>query len=191
MEIKIDQAGIQKTQGSQQSQRTAQKYQSQELLTSKLVVGKDTVSLSSSKSVSNVTYNQDLSINSIADKGYDQLRAMVLNMLEEQGLDYKISTGDSEIDISTLTPEEAQALVADDGYFGVAKTSDRIVDFAISVSGNDPTRLDAIRQGIEQGFQEALEAFGGTLPDISYDTYDAIQEKLDKWANSLATNSES
>lgn len=191
MEIKTDQAGIQKNQGVQQNRQTTQQYQKQELLTSKLIVKKDTVSLHSEKSVSNVTYNQDLSTNSIADKGYDQLRTMVLNMFEEQGLDYKISTGDSEIDVSTLTPEEAQALVADDGYFGVTQTSDRIVDFAIAVSGDDPTRLDAILQGIEQGFQEALDAFGGTLPDISYETYDAIQEKLDKWANGLVTNSES
>lgn len=191
MEIKTDQAGIQKTQGSSQSQRTAQTYKSQELLTSKLVVGKDSVTLNSQKSVSDVTYNQDLSINSAADKGYDQLRTMVLSMFEEQGLDYKISTGDSEIDMSTLSAEEAQALIADDGYFGVAQTSDRIVDFAIAVSGDDPTRLDAILQGIEQGFNEAKDAFGGTLPDISYETYDAIQDKLDNWANGLAGNSES
>lgn len=191
MEIKTDQTGIQKAQGSNQRQSTAQINKTQELLTSKLVVGKDSVTLNSEKSVSSVTYSQDLSINSIADKGYDQLRAMVLNMFEEQGLDYKISTGDSEIDVSTLSQEEAQALIAEDGYFGVAQTSDRIVDFAIAVSGNDPSRMDAILQGIEQGFQEASDAFGGTLPEISYQTYDAIQEKLDNWANSLVTESES
>lgn len=32
------------------------------------------------------------------------------------------------------------------------------------------------------GFSEAEKAFGGTQPQISYDTYDAIVEKLDAWA---------
>ena len=29
----------------------------------------------------------------------------------------------------------------------------------------------------------ALDGFGGTLPEISYNTYDAVIEKLDAWAN--------
>ncbi len=119
--------------------------------------------------------------NKVGD-GFDLLRGLVLNMFKEQGLDYKIETDDSEIDISTLTPEKAQELIADDGYFGVEKTSERIFKFAVGMAGGDPTRLDAIRAGVEKGFQEALDAFGGWLPDISYDTYDTVMKKLDDWA---------
>ena len=79
--------------------------------------------------------------------------------------------------------KDAQAMIAEDGYFGVEQTSDRIVDFAIGIAGGDPSRLDAILAGVEQGFNEALEAFGGWLPDISYQTYDAVLAKLDAWAN--------
>ena len=39
-----------------------------------------------------------------------------------------------EIDISTISQEEAVELVADDGYFGIEQTSDRIVDFAIAAA---------------------------------------------------------
>lgn len=99
------------------------------------------------------------------------------------GVDTKIAIGDSEIDIAILTQEEAQELVADDGYFGVEQTSDRIFQFAIGVAGGDPSQIDAIKEGVDKGFQEALKAFGGELPDISYDTYDAVIEKLDNWAN--------
>jgi len=28
----------------------------------------------------------------------------------------------------------------------------------------------------------ALESFGGSLPEISYQTHDAVMEKLDEWA---------
>jgi len=110
------------------------------------------------------------------------LQSLVANLLKEQGIDTKIVIGDNnEIDIATLTPDEAQALVADDGYFGVKQTSDRIFQFAVGIAGGDPSRIDAIKEGVDKGFQEALDAFGGTLPDISYDTYDTVMDKLDKW----------
>jgi hypothetical protein len=86
------------------------------------------------------------------------------------------------VDIESLTPEEAQKLVAEDGYFGVEQTSERIFQNAVSIAGGDPARLDAIMQGIEEGFAEAEKAFGGTLPDISYETRDAVMEKLNQWA---------
>ena len=35
---------------------------------------------------------------------------------------------------------------------------------------------------MESGFEEALDAFGGWLPDLSHDTYDAVMDKLDDWA---------
>jgi hypothetical protein len=129
-----------------------------------------------------MTYDSSMALRGTKSDGFDLLRGLVLNMFKEQGIDYKIIADDAEIDLSTLTPEKAQDLVADDGYFGVEKTSQRILDFAVGIAGGDPTRLDAIRAGVEKGFREAYDAFGGWLPDISYDTYDAVMNKLDDWA---------
>ncbi len=142
----------------------------------------DSVTINYHKEVS-VTYESSLTIQTgDTQDQYNLLRGLVTNMLKEQGIDFKIANGDQKIDISTISQEEATALVADDGYFGIEQTSDRIVDFAIAVAGNDPSKLAAIKEGVEKGFSEALEAFGGTLPDISYSTYDAVMEKLDAWA---------
>lgn len=129
-----------------------------------------------------ITYDSSMTLLGNKGDGFDLLRGLVLNIFKEQGIDYKILADDGEIDLSTVTPEEAQELVADDGYFGVEKTSQRIFDFAVGIAGGDPARLDAIRAGVEQGFEEAKDAFGGWLPDISYDTYDAVMKKLDDWA---------
>jgi hypothetical protein len=153
----------------------------------------DTVTISQT-SETLATYSSSLNITrDIKGDGFDLLRGLVLNILKEQGIDFKIATGETgaeEIDISQLTQEDAQALIADDGYFGVDKTSDRIVDFAMGIAGGDPSRLDAIKEGVDKGFAEALKAFGGQLPDISYDTYDAVMKKLDDWAeNTAATQS--
>ena len=141
----------------------------------------DKVSLSySSESI--ITYTSSMTIEGTQGDGFDLLRGLVLNILKDQGVDHQIPVNDQEINLSEISQEEAQSLIEDDGYFGVEQTSDRIVDFAVGLSGDDPSRLDAIKQGVEQGFQEALDAFGGWLPDISYATYNTVMEKLDIWA---------
>ena len=129
-----------------------------------------------------VTYTKPVMVDGMVEKGYEMLRKLVTSMLEEQGIDYKISMGPATVDISTISQEEAAELIADDGYFGVEQTSDRIVNFAIAIAGGDVSKLEAIKEGVETGFNEALEIFGGSLPDISYNTLDAIMEKLDAWA---------
>lgn len=142
---------------------------------------KDQVDITySSEAVS--TYQYDMSLEKTAGDGFDLLRGLVLNIFKEQGLEYKIETGSGVVDLETITPEEAQELVADDGYFGVEKTAERIFNFAIGIAGGDITRIDAIKEGVNNGFAEALKAFGGELPEISYDTYDAVINKLDEWA---------
>lgn len=113
----------------------------------------------------------------------NRVRDMVSKVFQQQGLDLKFNAGDQEVDLQKLSQQDAASLVAKDGYFGVDKTSDRIVQFAIGIAGGDPSKIDAIRQGIENGFQEAQDAFGGWLPDISHETYDAISQKLDAWVS--------
>lgn len=151
----------------------------------------DTVTLGSSSETS-PTYTNSLSTGStgeVKNGGFDVLRGLVLNMLKEQGINVKIADGDNKIDLSKITKQDAQNLIAKDGYFGVDQTSDRIVNFAIGIAGGDPSKIDAIKSGVDNGYQEALKAFGGTLPDISHDTYDAVMKKLDAWVKT-ATDSQ-
>lgn len=110
------------------------------------------------------------------------LRDLFATNLKEQGIATLVATGDSDINLESLTPEEATELVSDDGYFGVNNTAQRIFDFAVGMAGNDPSRLDAIVSGISDGFAQAEEAWGGTLPEISYATKDAIQTMLQDWS---------
>lgn len=129
------------------------------------------------------TYNRSMSPVNTANDGYDQLIGLVLNSFKEQGVGYTAATDNSEIDASTINPDQAQELIADIGYFGVEKTSERIYKFSVGMAGDDPSRIAAIRQGVEKGFQEALDAFGGWLPEISHETYDTVMNKLDDWAD--------
>lgn len=120
-----------------------------------------------------------------SESDYSSLRELLVKILEEQGVTTRIASGDTSIDFRDLTPAEAQALISEDGYLGMEQTSDRIVQFAISLAGNDPKKLEEIKAAIDKGFQMASKALGGSLPEISMKTYDAIMEKLDAWAASF------
>ena len=81
--------------------------------------------------------------------------------------------------IGELSQDEAKALVADDGFFGIAQTSARLSDFVINGAGDDLSKLQAGRSGMLQGFGEAEKLWGGKLPEISYTTMQKALEKVD------------
>jgi hypothetical protein len=83
----------------------------------------------------------------------------------------------------------SQSFYDSDNYWGVEKTSERISDFVLKAAGDDLELLKAGREGILKGFEEAEQAWGGELPDISYDTLtkslDAIDEKIRELGGSV------
>jgi hypothetical protein len=145
--------------------------------------GKDTVSLGTGEESEEVSYARQLEEARRNDAKFLMLRELVAKMFTEQGLSTSIETGGGEtVNIEDLTPEQAQALVADDGYWGVEQTSDRIFEFATSLAGDDMALLDKIKEGVLKGFEQAKQDFGGELPEISQKTIDAVMKKLDEWA---------
>ena len=77
---------------------------------------------------------------------------------------------------------QAQKDIADDGYWGVEQTSDRIIEFAKGLVGDDPEKAEQMRAAFEKGFKAATKSWGSKLPDISQRTYDAVMSKFDDWA---------
>lgn len=85
-----------------------------------------------------------------------------------------------QVDADTIA--QAKADIAEDGYWGVEQTSDRILEFAKALSGNDPSKANDMLEAFKKGYEKATKAWGDTLPDISKKTYDAVVEKFNKWA---------
>ena len=92
-----------------------------------------------------------------------------------------------QLTVDEETQKQAQADIAEDGYWGVEQTSDRIPDFAKALSGNDPEKADLLIDAFKKGFDDATKSWGKDLPDISKRTYDAVLEKFDKWKNGSTT----
>ncbi|MBR4965103.1 MAG: hypothetical protein IKY53_01275 [Lachnospiraceae bacterium] len=126
----------------------------------------------------------------------EQLRQLVSQLICGQGK--AIGTADDmwkflasgNFTVDPATKAQAQADIAEDGYWGVEATSDRIIDFAVALAGNDPDKLEEMRAAFEKGFKQATETWGGKLPDISQRTYDAVQKKFDKLTGKTAETDE-
>lgn len=81
--------------------------------------------------------------------------------------------------ISELNPSEAQDLISENGFFGVAETSQRVSSFVFTISENNIENLQDSREGIVTGFAAAEKMWGGELPDISYETQAKTLELID------------
>lgn len=83
--------------------------------------------------------------------------------------------------VDAATKKQAQEDISENGYWGVNKTSDRILDFAKALSGNDPTKADEMLNAFKKGYEQATAAWGKDLPDISKQTYEAVVKKFNDW----------
>lgn len=89
--------------------------------------------------------------------------------------------------VTAAAKAQAQEAISEDGYWGVKQTSDRIIEMAKALTGGDPDKIEEMRSAFEKGFKEATKTWGQELPEISSQTYDAVMEKFDKWAEESGT----
>ncbi|MBQ2803556.1 MAG: hypothetical protein IJF07_06630 [Lachnospiraceae bacterium] len=123
-----------------------------------------------------------------AEERTAQLRSIVEQLMCKQATAYGqandiwsfLAKGDFEVDPATKA--QAQADIAEDGYWGVEQTSDRIIDFANALTGGDPDKIEDMRAAFKKGFEQAQKTWGGELPEISQKTYDAVMKKFDELA---------
>ena len=130
-----------------------------------------------------------------ADARTSQLQSLVERMLTKQGQTYGkandiwsiLSSGNFTVDPATKL--QAQADIAEDGYWGVSQTSQRILDFAKALTGGDPSKIEEMRSAFEKGYKLAEKKWGGSLPSISQQTFDAVQKGFDKMAQDAGIES--
>ena len=120
-----------------------------------------------------------------------QLRTLVEKMLLKQGQKFTsladtfdmIKEGTIEVDDETAA--EAAKEVADDGYWGIEQTSDRLFSFAKALAGNDPTKADSMLEALQKGYDEAAKQWGGELPELCQKTLEAAKKKLTDWRDGV------
>lgn len=116
-----------------------------------------------------------------------QMQSLVTKMFQKQGITigtaddmWKIlASGKFTADADTIA--QAKEDISEDGYWGVNQTSDRLIDFAIALSGGDADKMEEMVKAVDKGFKLATKSWGSELPSISQDTYSATMNKFDAW----------
>ena len=121
----------------------------------------------------------------------EQLQNLVTKLLDKQAGKYtKLADLFKDIQADPATIEQAQKDIADDGYWGVEQTSDRLVSMAQALSGGDTSKADTLIAAIKKGFDEATEAWGDKLPDICQKTIDAAVKKMEAWRDGTTSETD-
>ena len=120
------------------------------------------------------------------EKRQSQLTNLVQDMISKQTNTFGAANNiwsflaKGNFTVDAATKEQAQKDIAEDGYWGVKQTSERILSFATALAGNDSKNLEKMRDAFLKGYEKAEKTWGGKLPDISKRTYDAVLEGFDK-----------
>lgn len=117
----------------------------------------------------------------------NQLTGIVQQMMTQQGKTIGLADdmwkflAKGDFEVSADVKAQAQADIAEDGYWGVEQTSQRILDFAKALSGGDADKADELFKAFKKGFEQATGTWGKELPEISQNTYKAVEEKFEAW----------
>lgn len=127
-----------------------------------------------------------------AEQRTAQLRSLVESMILKQNKIFQVGTltnekmfemlRKGELEVSPEVRAQAQKDIAEDGYWGIEQTSERLFSFAKAISGGDISKAETLITAMEKGFKQATKSWGDTLPDICQKTLDAATEKIRSWA---------
>lgn len=113
-----------------------------------------------------------------------QLTELVQKMFSKQAGVTKLSdlfSPENLKNVSAADIAQAKEDVSEDGYWGVKQTSQRLFDFASALAGDDVDQMKKMQAALEKGYKMAEEAWGGKLPDISKETFDAANKLFEDY----------
>jgi len=108
--------------------------------------------------------------------------ANAMPSVDSNGVWHFLASGNYTVDLQTKN--DAQEAVSEDGYYGVARTSQRLFDFASSLAGDDTELMHTLQSAIKKGFSDAEDAWGSKLPEISSQTMDATNKLFENYFSS-------
>jgi len=139
--------------------------------------------------------NIEAYINESVSKVLEKIAKYASNVLSAQSGNYSVSMTSINITIEMDPGEslsdvksELDSMLSDDGYWGVEKTSQRMFDFAKGFAGDNPEEMSRAKEAVEKGFRQAEAMWGGKMPDISYDTFNATMQKFDNYIENISSS---
>ncbi len=165
----------------------------------------DTTATNNSKNKNYVTLSKENKaiveqLKADAEQRTAQLRSLVESMILKQNKTFQVGSltdermyemlRKGELEVSPEVRAQAQKDIAEDGYWGVEQTSERLFSFAKAISGGDVSKAEDLIAAMEKGFKLATKSWGDDLPEICQNTLKSATEKIRNWAKQDAATDE-
>jgi hypothetical protein len=136
-----------------------------------------------------------------SERQVDAFKKLVEGLLKKQANAFQLADGWFEgkgdmplkdiiasLDVDDATRAQAQKDIAEGGYYSVEETAKRILDFAVALSGGDPSKISLLKDAVMKGFKSAEKDWGGELPEISQKTLDTVMKGFDEWEEAKSSS---
>jgi len=117
--------------------------------------------------------------------------SMIEKMFEAQGNSGFLSVADITKNISlNFTQEDIDAAkesISEGGFYSIDAVSTRIMDMAMALAGDDPSKISIMRDAVTKGFGQAAKTLNlreEDMPDITKDTFKEVMKRFDDWEDS-------
>ena len=138
------------------------------------------------KFISDTINNQNKLLGKSAESG--------INVMPKETLDFvtkTFGTVENAYPLVAITPEGAKKALAEGGSYSVSAVADRIMTMAKAIAGDDPSKIQQMRDAVEKGFSQAGQDFNkatnSDLPQICKDTCAEVMKRFDKLQNKTSS----
>ena len=123
----------------------------------------------------------------------DNFRKLIQSMISGQANEVNLTIAGMDLSVSEADSAAALEAISEGGEYSVDAVADRIMDMAMALAGDDPSKIEELRTAVQKGFTGAAEMLGmdyDDMPDITKQTFDTVMERFDTWAATFAETSE-
>lgn len=114
-----------------------------------------------------------------AEEKFSNLMNLVRELIEQQG-----GLAEGKLTVHVEVRLELDKDLGAEGYWGAEKTSERILAFAKNLAGDDPSKIELLKNATINGFEAADRMLGG-LPEVSKRTYELVMQGFKSWAEEM------
>lgn len=114
----------------------------------------------------------------------------IKSMLAQQGQTVNLTFRGMDLHVTEEKRAEAEKAISEGGEYSVSAVADRIMTMAKALAGDDPTKIETLKNAVIKGFNGAANMLGrkyDDMPDITKDTYNNVMKQFDDWTNSYKT----
>lgn len=133
------------------------------------------------KLVQQLKADQEQRVTKLKDLAKQMISKQTEAYLDADAVEFWQQLADGKFDVDEETKKKAQVDIAEDGYWGVKQTSQRLFDFASALAGDDVTLMKKMQDGVFEGYAQAEKTWGRELPQLCKDTLDATNQLFEDY----------